>query len=168
MNPADARSLDHLLRGSRWAALATQGTDGPLASMVAYAATPDLCTFILHLSALARHTANLLASPVASLVVGQPDVAVEDPQTLARVTLTGTVRPVPREAADYEELRGLYLRRLPTAEPLFGFADFTLFRLRPRQVHYVGGFARAYPMDLDEFRREVAKVPVTRPADHAR
>ena len=157
MNRADATRLASLLEGQRWAALATAGEAGPLASMAAYAAIEDLGGVILHLSRLARHTGNLLANPSASLVVSEPDPGSGDPQTLARVTLSGPVVTVPRDDPRFGSLRSRYLARLPSAEPLFGFEDFVLFLLRIEQAAYVGGFARAYTLDAAGLAREVAR-----------
>lgn len=158
MNRADANRLVGLLEGQRWTALATAGETGPLASMVATVPTADLAGALLHLSRLARHTGNLLATGRASLVVGEPDPGTGDPQTLARVTLSGPVEAVGRDDPRYPALRGRYLDRLPSAEPLFGFGDFTLFLLRFEEAIYVGGFARAYTLDAAGLAREVARV----------
>ncbi len=150
--------LPGLIRAQRWAALATVGDAGPLASMVAYAPEPDLSALLLHLSRLAAHTGNLLEKPVASLVIGEPDSGAGDPQELERLTVSGSVSEVSRHHPRYTRLRDCYLRRLPAAEPLFGFGDFMLFRLVPQQVRYVGGFAQAYTLDGAELSKLVSTV----------
>ncbi|MDD3449632.1 MAG: pyridoxamine 5'-phosphate oxidase family protein [Gammaproteobacteria bacterium] len=146
MDHEDELLLAELLCGRRWGALATASADGPLASMVAFVAEPGCSGILLHLSRLAAHTRNLLAEPRASLVIGAPDGGAGDPQTLARVTLSGAVEVVEPDAADYATARARYLERLPGAGPRFGFGDFGLFRLRPREARYVGGFGRAWTL----------------------
>jgi hypothetical protein len=158
MNRTDALAMIALLQERRWAALATQGEEGPLASMVAYAPLDDLSGVLMHLSRLARHTGNLKARPRASLAVTEPDPGEGDPQTLARLTLSGPVEAVPADDPRYPGLRALYLARLPSAEPLFGFSDFGLFLLRAEEANYVGGFARAYTLDAAGLAREVARA----------
>lgn len=139
-----------LIRSQRWCAMATQGSGGPLASMVAYALDANAGAFLLHLSRLAPHTRNLLEHPQAALVISQADDdEVEDPQTLARVTIAGKVESVERDSDSYKAARQAYLRRLPSAEQLFGFADFVLFRLRPCEARFVGGFAQAHTLSGD-------------------
>lgn len=153
MNAEEQRNLANLLRGQRWAALATLADDGaPLASMVAYVPEEDFGGFLLHLSRLASHTRNLLADPRASLAVSEPDTGQGDPQTLARVTVQGTVVHLPRDTAEYAAGRDVYLRRLPDAGRLFEFPDFMLFRLVPSGARLVGGFARAYSLDAARLR----------------
>jgi putative heme iron utilization protein len=158
MNRADALRLARLLEAQRWAALATAGADGPLASMVACAPLEDVSAVLLHLSRLARHTGNLLTVGRGSLVLSEPDPGEGDPQTLARLTLSGPVAAVERDDAAYTALRARYLTRLPSAEPLFGFGDFSLFLLRVERAHYVGGFARAYAMSAEELAHELARA----------
>lgn len=145
------RRVGALICEHRWAALATIEASGhPVASMVAYAAEPDLSALWFHLSRLASHTQNLLSRGSASLVIGQPDLGEGDPQTLQRVSVSGTAEEVPRGSEAHTQGRTLYLRRLPAAERLFGFGDFVLFRLMPEQIRFVGGFGRAFDLKPEE------------------
>ena len=143
MDAADAALCRDLLTGERWAGLATTGEDGPFASMVAFALGEDRGSVLLHLSTLAPHTANLLSVGRAGLVVSRPDDGSGDPQTLPRISLAGPVHLLERDDPAYPEARDTYLGRLPTAEPLFSFGDFRLFRLVIERANFVGGFARA-------------------------
>ncbi len=133
-----------LLLRQRWAALATvDGEHQPQASMVAYATEPGLGAIWLHLSHLAAHTENLIQNPNISLVISEPDPGTGDPQTLARVSLTGRVEPIAPESKEYAQGKALYLQHFSAAKQRFGFSDFTLFRMTPSLIHYVGGFGRA-------------------------
>jgi putative heme iron utilization protein len=149
--------LAHLIRGGRWAALATHGDGVPLASMVAYACEPGFTGFLLHMSRLSAHTRNLLASPFTSIVISEPDSdRVRNPQTLARVSIQGEARPLLEDSRGYAEARALYEKRFSDSSPLFGFGDFLLFRLVPREARFVAGFARAYTVDAEELRETAA------------
>lgn len=150
--PDEQHLLLSLLRTHRWAALATQGKDGPEASWVAYAPADDFSALWLHLSRLASHTRNLLDDPRAALAVSEAERPDHDPQQLARVTLFGRVEVVERDSTDYATAARLYLHRLPDAEQLFSFADFRLFRFIPERARLVGGFARAYTLDAAGLR----------------
>ena len=141
-----------LLRGQRQGALGTLAGGAPFVSLVAFAAEPDFGAVLLHLSGLAPHTRHLQADPRASLLVAEPDDGREDVQTLARLTLTGRVDPLPRGTPQYDASRALYLAKLPSAAMLFDFGDFGLFRLVPDGARYVGGFARAYTLTPDHLR----------------
>lgn len=153
MKSEELQSIARLISGQRVAALGTAREDGPFVSMVAYAAEPGFGGFLLHLSRLAPHTRQLLATPQSSLLICEPDDGRDDPQTLARITLVGAAAPIPADSSAYDAARACYLARLPSAAPLFEFPDFALFRLVPSEARYVGGFARIYTLTADHLRQ---------------
>ncbi len=137
--------LGRLILEQRWAALATvDEACQPQASMVAYVPEPGFNGFLLHLSRLAAHTRNMLETPRVSLAISEQDGLDGDPQTLARVSVSGSARPVERDSEAYRQGKACYLARLPDAEQLFAFDDFQLLRLEPEVVRFVEGFGRAY------------------------
>ena len=159
MNSEELASIATLMRSQRVAALGTLHDDRPFTSMVAYAAEADFGGVLLHLSRLASHTRYLLAHSEAALLILERDDGRDDPQTLARITLTGTAAPVPAESATYTGARDCYLARLPTSAPLFEFPDFRLFRFVPSEARYVGGFARAYTLTAEQLRKASERHP---------
>jgi putative heme iron utilization protein len=160
MEKTEREELARVIRGGRWAALATYGDGVPLASMVAYAFEADFAGFLLHLSRLSVHTNNLLAFPSASIAISDPDTAqVRNPQTLARVSLQGEARPLEEGSPGYAEARALYEKRFPDSSPLFGFGDFLLFRLVPREARFIAGFARAYTVSAVELKEAATARP---------
>lgn len=132
-----------LIHQGRWAALATCGPQGPIASQVAYAPEPELEGVVLLLSQLAAHTRALLANPRAALCISEPDDGRDDPQTLRRIALSGHTRILKGDEPAYEVAAHCYLARFPAARRLFEFSDFLLVRLQIEQARYVGGFAAA-------------------------
>lgn len=155
MQPEDRTALRMLIEQQRQAALGTvDETGAPFVSMVLYAlerraeAGP---AFIIHVSGLSAHTRHLLADRRAALLVMRPDVGESDPQALARVTIQCQAAPVPADDPSYPAARGAYLARLPQQEYLFRFPDFTLFRLEPQAVRYIGGFGKAFSLSADQF-----------------
>jgi hypothetical protein len=157
METTEREELARLIRGGRWAAIATYGDGVPLASMVAYACEPGFAGFLLHLSRLSAHTRNLLAFPTASIAISEPATAkIRDPQRLGRVSIQGEARPLQEDQGGYTEAKALYEKRFPDSSPLFGFGDFLLFRLVPREARFVAGFARAYTVDLEELKEASA------------
>lgn len=155
--PLDGARLAALVRDQRWLCLGTlSGADGeprPLVSWVAYAAAEDFTCFVMHLSNLAQHTGNLKRRPQVSLAMSEADDGRGNPQLLARLTLEGRVAPVARDDERYESLKGLYLAKLPDAEPLFEFGDFNLYAFVPGKGRYVDGFGQAYSLDGERLRQ---------------
>lgn len=151
--PDEQRALADLLTRQRWAALATQQAGEPNAAMVAYAIEPGLAGFLMLLSRLALHTRHLLAEQRGCLLISEPDMGVDDPQVLRRVAIAGQVHVLVRDDPHYPAARECYCGRLPAADQLFGFGDFELFRLRPREIRYVAGFGRAMTLDAYQLAR---------------
>lgn len=147
---AHAGLLRELVKTQPLAALATLHAGAPSVSMVPYALLADATGWVIHVSRLASHTHDMLASPAVSLlVVAQPAVGVT-PQETARVSVSGSALLCPPAAAEHAAARQAYLARFPTSEPMFGFADFMLFLIRPTGARLVGGFARAASLSAAE------------------
>jgi putative heme iron utilization protein len=120
--------------------------------MVAFAPEPDFGGFLMLLSRLSLHTRSLLEHPRASLAISEPDTGAGNPQTLARGSIQGEATPITEDMPGYAEARAVYEKRLPASSPLFGFEDFSLFRLVPREARFVAGFARAYTVSAEELK----------------
>jgi putative heme iron utilization protein len=149
-----------LLRAARSAALASVARGQPFASLVSPATAPDLSVLLL-LSSLSEHTRHLRADARCSLLVaGAP--AGANPQTAPRLTLTGTA------IADADPaLKARWLAVHPYAASYAGFADFAIWRIRPAQALFVGGFARAARLrqaDLTPDPAAVASIADAAPA----
>jgi hypothetical protein len=157
MNINEQKRLISLILDNRWAALATIQENIPMASMVAYVMEPEFDGLLLHLSQLASHTRNLMTSKTAALVISEQDKEEGDPQTLARISMQGKVTALDKEGDDYQTAMELYLSHLPDAEQRFGFSDFFLFRFTPDSIRYVGGFANAHKISLEQLRN-AAKI----------
>jgi putative heme iron utilization protein len=150
MHAEDRSALRALLSEQRQAALGTLDDGAPFVSMVLYALETTAGAApapLIHVSRLAAHTRHLALDPRASLLIMRPDLGEGDPQALARITLQCQAQAIPSDAPAYPAARAAYLARLPAQEYLFGFPDFTLFRLVPQAARYVGGFAKAFTLD---------------------
>ncbi len=146
-----------LVRGQRVASLGTLADGAPFVSLVAYTVEDNLCSYLLHLSDLSPHTRHLRADPRAALLIAEPETpTTDDVQTLARITVSGTVALVAKDMPEYAIGRERYLARHPAAAMLFDFADFNLYRLTASGARYIGGFARAYTLTVDHLRQAAA------------
>jgi putative heme iron utilization protein len=143
MDSAQANALRTLLETQEVAALGTLHDGEPFVSMVPFALLPRGRGFVMHVSHLASHTRDMLASPnVSLLVVAQPSPEVPA-QALARVTVQGEARSLPQDDPDYADAKRVYLERFPQSAQMFTFSDFSLFVVAPRTVRFIGGFAQA-------------------------
>ncbi len=131
--PLQARRL---LRAAASATLATVDDGQPFASLVTPAVAPDGAILLL-LSELSEHTRHLHRDGRCSvLALGASDGP--NPQTTARVTVTGRAVRYPDEAS-----RARWIARHPYAAFYAGFADFDIWRFAPEAGLLVAGFGRA-------------------------
>ena len=153
-----SREARALLRASRGGTLATQSGGQPFASLITPATAPDGSVLML-LSGLSEHTRHLRDEPRCSvLVAGAADGP--NPQTAPRLTLTG---PAELEADPAMKARWVALH--PYAAFYAGFADFTLWRVRPLAGHYIGGFASAHRLRLQDLTPDPAAVAAVAEAE---
>ncbi len=121
--------------------LATQGETSAETSMTPFAI--DQGDVLLHLSTIARHTKNIQQQGQVGFMVCTPESEADSPLALPRISFQGCVALVPE--AELEAAKAVYLSRIPDAEPLFEFSDFSLFRLSVTDVFWVGGFDSGHP-----------------------
>ncbi|HSV78059.1 MAG TPA: pyridoxamine 5'-phosphate oxidase family protein [Ramlibacter sp.] len=146
-------ALRALLESQPVAALATLHQGEPAVSMVPYALLPQGQGFVIHVSRLATHTADMLAHTAVALLVTAPPGSSDSPQELARASIRGPAAQIASDSARYLEARNCYLAKFPQTEELFTFADFSLFLIQARSVRFVGGFAQASTVSAEEFVR---------------
>lgn len=134
--------LRPLLESQNVAALGTLHRGEAYVSMVPFALS-EAGDLLIHVSALAVHTKDMIEHPRVSLLVLAPDADSPNPQARARATLFGDAEPLAHESADYASAKALYLARFAQSAQIFELPDFTLFRVRPAAARLVGGFAQA-------------------------
>ncbi|MCH5374998.1 MAG: pyridoxamine 5'-phosphate oxidase family protein [Planctomycetes bacterium] len=158
MNPENASILRALLRQRSVVALGTLQEDEPYVSMVPFAVTADGKSLIIHASRLAAHTRNMKRNERVSVLVAEAEGSGKMAQSLARVTIQGISREVGTDADDYPRWREAYLTRFPSAAPMFGFADFSLFLIDVTSARLVAGFAQALTLSAQQFAAAVADL----------
>ena len=155
MNAESTDRLAQLVRERKTAALGTLRAGGPQLSMVPYAIAADGSGFLIHVSRLAAHTKDMLADARVSLLVAEAEDGGKSPLALARVSVQGVAEAIASDASALPGFRSTYLARFPDAEQLFGFADFSLFLIRPDSARFVAGFGEAHSLTGESLMRMV-------------
>ncbi len=128
MDADTGRSLAELIRKERIAHLGTLRGGAPLVSMTLFMAEQDLSAFYVHVSRLAWHTQDMLQDPRVALSIAETDDARPDPFTLMRVSIRGE------------------------ASVNFELADFSFWRISPRDARFVAGFGRIHNLSAADLR----------------
>src|SRR4030095_15280241 len=150
MNFSEALALKSLLENRPVAALATLHKGEPAVSMVPFALLPNSTSFVIHVSRLATHTNDMLANPAVALLVTASADDADSSLALPRASVQARARPCEPESPEYRQSRAAYLAKLPEAEELFSFSDFSLFLVETRTVRYVGGFGRGMSLTAEQ------------------
>ena len=146
-NSAD---LAALLRGERIAHLATLRQGAPLASMTLYLPDGAFSAFHVHVSRLAWHTQDMAQDARVALSIAQTDDGRADPFTLKRVSIRGEAVQIPNQDSRFQDLKALWLARFPEQAINFELADFSFWRIVPRDARFVAGFGRIHNLSAAE------------------
>jgi putative heme iron utilization protein len=139
-----SRLLKHLLLQERIAHLATLRGGAPMASMTLYLPEHDFGAFYVHVSRLAWHTQDMTHDPRVALSVAETDDGRPDPFTLMRVTIRGEAAQIPSGPKD------AWLKRFPEQAINFQLADFSFWRITPRDARFVAGFGAIHNLSAAE------------------
>jgi putative heme iron utilization protein len=156
MTPEEFSLLRSLLIDQPVTALATLLKGEPAVSMVPFAWWPEASGVVIHVSTLSPHTRDMQQHPSVSCMVTAQLHTVETPLALPRVSLSGQARQVLRDDPAHDRAREVYLAKLPDAEPLFEFGDFSLWVIDVTSARFVAGFGRAMAVMPDALRTVMA------------
>ena len=138
MDNETGRQLASLIRGERIAHLATRRGGAPMVSMTLYMPEHDFSAFYVHVSRLAWHTQDMQQDPRIALSIAETDDRRADPFTLMRVSIRGDAVQLPEGPKD------AWLVRFPEQAINFELADFSFWRITPRDARFIAGFGRIH------------------------
>lgn len=125
--------------------MATVSADGTPEASYAPFIRSEGNEFYVYVSGLARHTRNLLATRVASVLFIEDERDASQAFARKRLTLDCRAETIARESAQWNEIIARFSREFGEVMELIGpLPDFQLFRLMPQSATYVRGFAQAY------------------------
>ncbi|HZS68146.1 MAG TPA: pyridoxamine 5'-phosphate oxidase family protein [Burkholderiales bacterium] len=150
MDVETGRSLARLVRAERIAHLATLRAGAPLVSMTLYMPSPDFSAFYVHVSRLAWHTQDMQHDARVALSIAETDDRRADPFTLMRITIRGEARNIANDAGDFQALKAAWLARFPEQAINFQLADFSFWKITPRDARFVAGFGRIHNLSAAE------------------
>ena len=150
VDDAARQEVQKMIDSARHGALSMvdPGTGEPMVSLVGLAIDDDGRPTFLSSSLSGRNRA-LEEDGRASLLINQP--VRGDPLAQPRLSIYGTVEPVPDEARDH--VRTGYLQNHPGAKVYVDFRDMAFWRLEPQRAAYFAGFGRAYRLSKDDLTR---------------
>ncbi len=107
----------------------------------------DEGSIYIFVSGLASHTQDLLANPIASVLLMRDEQESRQIFARQRASYQCDVEVVSNEEADFAIMLDKLEERFgKVVELLRGLPDFILFRLRPYKGQFVMGFGKAYTL----------------------
>lgn len=146
--PEVVAEAGEFLAGFRSLVMATASADGvPDASYAPFVRIDDNA-FYVNVSELSTHTANLLATPLASILFLQAEEHSKQLFARKRLSFEGDASIVERESATWNAVMDLFERKFGDVMQLIRpLSDFKLVRISPRRGVFVRGFAQAFPLE---------------------
>jgi len=141
--------LRNLVVKERVAHLATLRNAAPMASMTLYLPDRDFSAFYVHVSRLAWHTQDMAQDARVALSIAETDDGRADPFTFMRVTVRGDALQIQDKN---EDLKRRWLERFPAQAINFELADFSFWKITPRDARFVAGFGRIHNLSATELK----------------
>jgi len=146
MDAESRRLLGDLIRKERIAHLATLRGGAPMVSVTLYMPEPDLSAFYVHVGRLAWHTQDMQHDARVALSISETDDRRADPFTLMRVSIRGDAVQMSSGP------KVTWLARFPEQAINFELADFSFWKIVPRDARFVAGFGRIHNLSAAELR----------------
>ena len=147
MDAESRRLLGTLIRSERIAHLGTLRERAPMASMTLYLPEHDFSAFYVHVSRLAWHTQDMQHDARVALSISERDDGRADPFTLMRVSIRGEATQLPGGPKE------AWLARFPEQAINFELADFSFWKIVPRDAHFVAGFGRIHNLSATDLAK---------------
>ena len=87
-----------------------------------------------------------------ALSIAETDDRRADPFTLMRVSIRGDSTNIPSEAPEVSGLKTLWLARFPEQAINFELADFSFWKIVPRDARFVAGFGRIHNLSAADLK----------------
>jgi len=144
---AQRERIAALLAEVQVAILVTQGEDWPTATMQAFAETPELDLLFIMNDATEKFQ-NLLKHPHVTLYLDAREKGKVETFEISRVLIQGIATEIPRDGADWEPLKAIFLKKSPFEAPFFKYPTLRMMRVRPVRLSYAGADRVAFKAEF--------------------
>ena len=153
-----AEKYSALIENARTLTLATvDEAQMPQASYVPFV-RDGAGNYLVYVSDLSTHTANLLRSRKASLMIIEDEAQAAHLFARQRVNFDCSARELNRDTAEFEAAAAFMLERFPKVFPeMLEMLDFHFIELSPQRGRLVLGFGQAYDVG-GEYMSEIKHV----------
>lgn len=138
MDETQRQKLASLLAKEQVAVLITHGEDWPSAAMQAFAENERL-DLIFIMGVNSDKFQSLLKHPKTTVLVDTRDTGKVETFDITRALIQGTAHEVPRDSAEWESLKAIFLKKNPFEAPFFRGDALRMIRIEPKRFSYADG-----------------------------
>jgi putative heme iron utilization protein len=121
-----------------------------MASMTLFLPDAGFTGFLVHVSRLAWHTQDMAKDPRVALSISESDDGRADPFTLQRITIRGEAVRIPNDSPESASHKSAWLARFPRQAINFELADFSFWRIVPRDARFIAGFGGIHNLSASD------------------
>ena len=147
MEAVQKTRLAALLAEVQVAILVTQGEQWPTATMQAFAETPEFDLLFIMNDASEKFQ-NLLKHPYLSVYLDAREKGKVETFEISRVLIQGIAVEVPRDGAEWEPLKEIFLKKSPFEAPFFKYPTLRMMRVKPKRLSYAGADRFAFKAEF--------------------
>lgn len=146
MDEEQKQKIAALLEDQHVLVIATQGEEWPTTTMQAFAETDNLGVVVIMANNSEKYQ-NLIRDPKVTVHVDTRDKGIERFR-VARASIRGVAREVPKDSAEWNQLKGSFLKKNPFEEPFFGRDTLRMISIAPKRIEYANGLSEAFVITL--------------------
>ncbi len=147
MEAAQKERLAALLAEVQVAILVTQGEQWPTATMQAFAETPEFDLLFI-MNDTSEKFQNLLKHPHVSVYLDAREKGKVETFEISRVLIQGVASEIPRDTAEWEAMKEIFLKKAPFEAPFFKYPTLRMMRVRPKRLSYSGADRFAFKAEF--------------------
>jgi general stress protein 26 len=129
------------------AVLITQGEQWTTGTMQAFAET-DALELLFIMGADAEKYQNALKRPNVTVMVDTRDQGKVETFDITRGSIQGVATEVPRDSAEWESLKTIFLKKNPFEAPFFGNPGLRMMKVIPKRVSYASGLKDTFKAEF--------------------
>jgi hypothetical protein len=91
---------------------------------------------------------NLLEHPHVTVFLDAREKGKVETFEISRVLLQGIALEVPRDGAEWEPLKNIFLKKSPFEAPFFKYPTLRMMRVKPKRLSYAGADRFAFKAEF--------------------
>jgi len=144
---AQQERLAALLAEVQVAILVTQGDQWPTATMQAFAETPEFDLLFI-MNDVSEKFQNLVQHPHVSVFLDAREKGKVETFEISRVLIQGVASEIPRDTAEWEAMKEIFLKKSPFESPFFKYPTLRMMRVSPKRLSYSGADRFAFKAEF--------------------